>query len=168
MERKLIDYLPPVVGDVLEMQGICSGEQPQIELIWTRVDKLLDELYIGTASSTGLERWESILNLSASGTVEARRKKILLTLMGERPYTIKWLRNWLSSVLGDVTVTVTPKEYLLTIETGSGSASALSTLQKTIRNIIPANLVLELLTVSEDISKMYAGCVLQVTDTVDL
>lgn len=38
MERKLIDYLPYVIRDYAEFQGIMGSEQPEIEKAWDNTD----------------------------------------------------------------------------------------------------------------------------------
>ena len=49
MERKLIDYLPYVIRDYAEFQGIMGSEQPEIEKAWNTTDDLLDNQFIPTA-----------------------------------------------------------------------------------------------------------------------
>ncbi|MFR2022916.1 MAG: hypothetical protein ACLS6C_09965 [Clostridia bacterium] len=58
MERKLIDYLPYVIRDYAEFQGIMGSEQPEIEKAWNTTDDLLDNQFIPTAGNMGLSRWE--------------------------------------------------------------------------------------------------------------
>lgn len=60
MERKLIDYLPYVIRDYAEFQGIMGSEQPEIEKAWNTTDDLLDNQFIPTAGNMGLSRWEKI------------------------------------------------------------------------------------------------------------
>ena len=48
MERKLIDYLPYVIRDYAEFQGITGSEQPEIEKAWNTTDDLLDNQFIPT------------------------------------------------------------------------------------------------------------------------
>lgn len=168
MERNLIDYLPPVLAGTAEMEGICRGEQPQFDIVWTRIDRLLRELYVPSAEAEGLSRWEEALGLSPDGDAEERRKQILLTLVGERPYTIKWLRRYLESVLGDVWVSEYPDDFLLVIETGSENEPLLGTLQKSLRALIPADIELELTGMTEEFAPVYSGCMIQVTDTMEV
>ena len=100
--RQLIDYLPPVMAELLEMQGITSAVQPQIDALWNETEYLLDELYIPYASGVGLKRWEKLLGLPSSGSVEKRRQEILLVLQSRLPYTETFLKDYLEEVLGDV------------------------------------------------------------------
>ena len=68
MERKLIDYLPYVIRDYAEFQGIMGSEQPEIEKAWNTTDDLLDNQFIPTAGNMGLSRWEKILGITPKGT----------------------------------------------------------------------------------------------------
>ena len=79
MERKLIDYLPYVIRDYAEFQGIMGSEQPEIEKAWNTTDDLLDNQFIPTAGNMGLSRWEKILGITPKGTdsLEDRRFRIL-------------------------------------------------------------------------------------------
>lgn len=160
--RQLIDYLPPVMAETLEMQGITAAEQPQIEALWNAADFVLDELYISSAADIGLRRWEQILNLSSAGTVEDRRKTILLKLMGNRPYTHRTLESYLESVLGDVQLSIDYGEYAVSIETGSENEQILTSLQDQLRQMIPANMTLFLAIMAEYYLPLYFGGVVEV------
>ena len=48
MERKLIDYLPYVVQDFKEFQGITNGEQPEFDLIWDAHEQVFTNQFIDT------------------------------------------------------------------------------------------------------------------------
>ena len=58
MERKLIDYLPYVIRDYAEFQGIMGSEQPEIEKAWNTTDDLLDNQFIPTGKGPCFQRWE--------------------------------------------------------------------------------------------------------------
>ena len=166
--RQLIDYLPPVMAELLEMQGITAAVQPQIDKLWNETEYLLDELYIPYASGIGLKRWEKLLGLPSSGSVEKRRQEILLVLQSRLPYTETFLKEYLQEVLGDVILTVDYGQYSVSIETGSENEAILSSLSAQLRQIIPANMALFLAIMEEYLAWMYTGCLVQVTDTVEV
>lgn len=166
--RQLIDYLPPVMAELLEMQGITSAVQPQIDALWNQTEYLLDELYIPYASGIGLKRWEKLLGLPSSGSIENRRKAILLVLQSRLPYTETFLKDYLEEVLGDVILTVDYGQYSISIEAGSENEEILSSLSVQLRQIIPANMALFLAIMEEYLAWIYTGCLLQVTDTVEV
>ena len=166
--RQLIDYLPPVMAELLEMQGITSAVQPKIDALWNETEYLLDELYIPYASGIGLKRWEELLGLPSSGSVEKRRREILLVLQSRLPYTETFLKDYLEEVLGDVILTVDYGQYSISIEAGSENEEILSSLSVQLRQIIPANMALFLAIMEEYLAWIYTGCLLQVTDTVEV
>lgn len=166
--RQLIDYLPPVMAELLEMQGITSAVQPQIDALWNETEYLLDELYIPYASGIGLKRWEKLLGLPSSGTVEKRRQEILLILQSRLPYTETFLKNYLEDILGDVLLTVDYGNYNVSVEVGSESEPLLVSITSQLRQIIPANMQLFLAIMSEYITTVFTGCVLQITDTIEV
>ena len=166
--RQLIDYLPPVMAELLEMQGITSAVQPQIDALWNETEYLLDELYIPYASGIGLKRWEKLLGPPSSGSVEKRRQEILLVLQSRLPYTETFLKDYLEEVLGDVILTVDYGQYSISIEAGSENEEILSSLSVQLRQIIPANMALFLAIMEEYLAWIYTGCLLQVTDTVEV
>ncbi|HIT80081.1 MAG TPA: DUF2313 domain-containing protein, partial [Candidatus Faecivivens stercorigallinarum] len=161
--RQLIDYLPPVMAELLEMQGITSAVQPQIDALWNETEYLLDELYIPYASGIGLKRWEKLLGLPSSGSVEKRRQEILLVLQSRLPYTETFLKDYLEEVLGDVILTVDYGQYSISIEAGSENEEILSSLSVQLRQIISANMALFLAIMEEYLAWIYTGCLLQVT-----
>lgn len=160
--RQLIDYLPPVMAELLEMQGITSAVQPQIDALWNETEYLLDELYIPYASGIGLKRWEKLLGLPSSGSVENRRKAILLVLQSELPYTETFLGNYLEGILGDVQLTVDYGNYSVSIETGSENKDILAALYTQLRQIVSANMTLFLAVMAEYYLNLYFGGVVEI------
>ena len=102
MERKLIEYLPYVVRDYAEFQGITGAEQPEFENVWAAVDDLLANQFVSTAGNLGLSRWEKILGIVPKGTdtFNVRRFRILARLNERLPYTLPRFRQMLESLCG--------------------------------------------------------------------
>lgn len=53
MERKLINYLPYVVRDYAEFQGITGAEQPEFEAAWAAAEDLLSNQFIKPLATLG-------------------------------------------------------------------------------------------------------------------
>ena len=102
MDRKLINYLPYVVRDYAEFQGITGAEQPEFENAWAAADDLLSNQFIKTAGNLGLSRWEKILGITPKGTdtLDDRRFRVLTRLNEELPYTLSQLRIILENLCG--------------------------------------------------------------------
>ena len=46
LDRKLIDYLPPVLQQTREMQAVMEGEQPAVAGLWDAWKTVLDALFV--------------------------------------------------------------------------------------------------------------------------
>ena len=91
MDRKLINYLPYVIRDFAEYQGITTGEQPEFELAWDAHGEVFANQFVDTALNYGLSRWEKMLHITPKGTdtLESRRARIKAKLNNFAPYTIR-------------------------------------------------------------------------------
>lgn len=58
MDRKLLDYLPPVLREVMEIQAINEANEPEISLAWDALSLVMANQFLDTADSTGLSVWE--------------------------------------------------------------------------------------------------------------
>ncbi len=102
MERQLINYLPYTVRAFKEYQGITAGEQPEFELAWNHYQEVLDNQFIDTAGNYGVSRWERELGIFPKDTDSLTVRKVRIKAMwGIRPpYTLPWLKKWLSDLFG--------------------------------------------------------------------
>ena len=148
MERKLINYLPYIVRDYAEFQGIAGAEQPEFETAWTAVDDLLDNQFISTAGNLGLSRWEKILDITPKGTdtLDDRRFRILTQLNGELPYTLSQLRLTLATLCGEGNcfVDITNGTYILNVKIALAAKNNFDDVESLLQRIVPQNIVINL------------------------
>lgn len=144
--RKLIDYLPSVIGDTDEFKEIMSSEDIEIEAVWENIGKIQDEGFVITAEDIGLERLEKICELSPNGlTTTQRRAQIILKLMGDTPYTMCTLYDKLYAAYGThFLLEYGSDPYTLVVKVGSEFESLIPTLKKLLYKITPANIGLVL------------------------
>ena len=149
MDRKLINYLPYVVRDYAEFQGIAGAEQPEFENAWAAVDDLLDNQFISTAGNMGLSRWEKILGITPKGTdtVEDRRFRVLTRLNEELPYTLPQLRNILETLCGEDNYSADVEEgtYQLLVKIGLAAKNNFNDVEALLNRVVPENMVITLL-----------------------
>ena len=102
MDRKLLDYLPPVLREVLEFQAINGANEPEISLAWDALALVLANQFLETASAHGVSVWEKELGILAKNTdsLESRKTRIKALWNLEMPYTLPWLKNWLDGICG--------------------------------------------------------------------
>ena len=101
--RKLIDYLPPVLREVMEYMAITDAQQPEIEDAWLALNRVMDNQFIDTATEDGVEVWESELNITplTTDTLEERKDRIKTFWIYGVVYTYNWLVGWLKASCGN-------------------------------------------------------------------
>lgn len=149
MERQLIKYLPYVVRDYPEFQGITGSEQPEFERAWASADDLLNNQFISTAGSMGLSRWEKILGITPKGTdtLEDRRFRIMTRINEELPYTVPQLRNILETLCGagNYSAEVVEDTYQLIVKIGLAAKNNFSDVEALLDRVVPQNMIVNLL-----------------------
>lgn len=149
MDRKLINYLPYVVRDYAEFQGITGAEQPEFETAWAAADDLLANQFIKTAGNLGLSRWEKILGITPKGTdtLDDRRFRILTRINEELPYTLPQLRNILETLCGpgNYSADVAEGTYHLIVKIGLAAKNNFTDVESLLNRVVPQNLIVTLL-----------------------
>lgn len=103
MDRKLIDYLPPVLQSVFEFMTITDAQQPEFERAWAALNLVMDNQFIDTATEEGVAVWEKELNITPvdTETLEERKQRIKTAWTYGVVYTYNWLVNWLKTSCGN-------------------------------------------------------------------
>ena len=147
MDINLIARLPPFMQDYSELQELYKSQEPEFELLNSAEALLRLDIFIMTATETGLARYEKMLGIVplASHNLEYRRVIVLSLWNNFIPYTMRWLINFLIDVTGD-NFDIVPnfKEFELTIilfDTRHIDIDIIS-LAQFLRRILPVNLVI--------------------------
>ena len=95
MDRHLLNYLPPVLREVLEFQVINGANEPEISLAWDAITRVLANQFLEDADEDGVAVWEQELRLfpKDTDTLEARKARIKAKWNLELPYTLRWLKK---------------------------------------------------------------------------
>lgn len=151
MRKKLFDYLPPVLQDVLEFQWIMAAGQERMDHFQTRVDAVFDNQFIDTAQEEGIKRYESILGLypKTTDTLQERRIRIKARMNETLPFTIRRLEALLESLCGsergrDWECELFHNEYYIRIGVGLRAKNNEDDVWQMLRRILPANLLTDL------------------------
>lgn len=117
LDRKLIDYLPPVLQRVMEFAAITGAQQPEIEAAWDALNLVMDNQFIDTATEAGVTVWEKELNIVplATDTLEDRKQRLKTAWTYGVVYTYNWLVNWLKTSCGENNPPPTINEYTLRV-----------------------------------------------------
>ena len=76
----LIDYLPPIVKKIRELQEICAAEQPNFDEAEKEIENILCRVFVSRADEKGIMRFEKVYGITPSPeeTIEQRRVSILI------------------------------------------------------------------------------------------
>lgn len=118
MDRRLLNYLPPVLREVLEIQTINKANEPEIAVAWDALTLVLANQFLDTADENGVSVWERELRIYPKDTdsMEARKARIKAMWNLELPYTVPWLRNWLAGLCGATGYELTVSGYVVNIQ----------------------------------------------------
>lgn len=117
LDRKLIDYLPPVLQSVMEFAAITGAQQPEIEAAWDALNLVMDNQFIDMATEAGVTVWEKELNIVplATDTLEDRKQRLKTAWTYGVVYTYNWLVNWLKTSCGENNPLPTINDYTLRV-----------------------------------------------------
>lgn len=118
MDRKLLGYLPPVLREVMEMQAINEANEPEIAIAWDAITLVLANQFLETADVCGVSIWEKELKIfpKDTDTLAGRKARIKAVWNLEIPYTIPWLKNWLTGICGPEGHEETIVDYTINIQ----------------------------------------------------
>lgn len=141
----IIEHLPHFLQEVREYKEICKVEDIELENIQAKMNELLDEVIVNRASMYGLARYEKIYNIkNISDNIDIRRFNILSKINNRAPFTLKWLDNKLKQLVGENNYKINIENYRITISIVYLFGDVANTLQKDLRELLPANLIIKI------------------------
>lgn len=142
------NYLPPVVREVDVFQQIATAQNPEFNLLQSRIVQTFSERFIQTATEYGVKRWESLLLISpkVGETLEQRKERILTYLNIKTPYTWRMLENMLVAYLGDgnFKLRYDNEQTKLFLTLNWLSYYAYADIELLFNNVLPANIIFDM------------------------
>jgi hypothetical protein len=140
------DYWIDELQEIKEFQIIDAVENPEINSLNSRIQNLIDDQFIETATEIGIARREKTLKITpfVDDTLETRRFR-LRTRNSERTfYTYNVLINKLNQLCGEngYESTLNTKAYTLNIKIELTQKRMLDDVRFMSRRIVPANIVI--------------------------
>ena len=149
MNTRTVDlkqYVPPFLLDFRELKEIYDTENPEFQGLADNNIRLLDEMFITTASEVGISKFEALLGIQplSTATLEQRREDVLTRWWDMSVYTMRTLKQRLIALQGNDNVQVWIDEeydYTLNIVTRLEKMGQVDNLAYIIDTMIPCNLV---------------------------
>ena len=149
--KKLITYLPWAFRNVLEYRLLMAAEDEQNQMAHTALESLMNNQFLNEMDRLGTERWERILKLYPARTdsLSDRRARIKARLLENQAFTIRYLRQFLSTMFENGKTDATVKDYILTVQIPADTQAREQILREFILRIKPANIAYEQMTVAQ-------------------
>lgn len=148
MDRKLIDYLPPVIKNAAEFEAIMEAIQPEFVDVETAIINAFKDTFVNDATEVGVKRWESMLKIvpKSVDTLEDRKFRILARLNEQLPYTFRSLDDRLITLCGQngFTMELFNDIYTLKVRIELVVKGQYEAVEQLLKRIVPANLVIDL------------------------
>ena len=146
-ENRYLYYLPNTVRELQEFQKLSEIEGTILAEASMEKDAVVNNQWILTAEKSGLLRLARMMGLHGAEAMETERlrEEILFRWNSRSPYTLFHLQDWLDGCVGvgGYTVKVQQEQYLLQLVLELCVKEKKAFLEKHLRKIIPANLMLE-------------------------
>ena len=147
MENRYLYYLPNTVRELQDFQKLVEIEGALLAEAAVAKDTVVNNQWILTAEKGGLLRLARMMGLHGAEVMETERlrEEILFRWNSRSPYTLFHLQDWLDGCLGadSYTVKVQQEKYLMQLVLELWVKEKKEFLEKHLRRIIPANLMLE-------------------------
>jgi len=145
MIDNLKEMLPRWYDGIYEMQVLMDVETDLLQELSNHIKSLQSNQYISTADSQTIAMYEQMLriNVDNGDTLELRRFRVLTRIASQKPYTLNYLRELLSSFGGPVELDMLYNDYKLLISMSFERQGEVSEIEYIFRSVVPANIVVE-------------------------
>ena len=147
MENRYTYYLPDIVKELQEFQKLAEIEGDILTEMADRKNEVAENQWILTARRSGLLRLAKMMGFSGAESMETEqlRGEILYQWNSRSPYTYFHLLDWLDACLGEgnYSADLQGEQYRMELVLNLKVKDKKEFLQKHLRNILPANLVLQ-------------------------
>ncbi len=138
------EHHPSTVKESREFKAIAKVENQEFNEVGELLQLIIDNYYIQTLTTYGLEQWEEILDLVpwATDTIEQRREAVELTLKSQLPYTLRQLKIMLANICGadGYTLDIDYNRYNVDIRVSLGVKRSRDLVENMVRQVLPMNL----------------------------
>ena len=141
---KLIEHLPPIMQQFIEMQQIMNAEDREIESIEETRSKLFKNAFIDSCDEDGIKRFEKPLGIvpDQKDRLEARKMRVYALWNSTLPYTMRGLKRQLDTICGEGKYSIdgSIENYELNICTHLTTPKDAETAIALIEKMIPENI----------------------------
>ena len=145
-DRQLNSYVPSYYRKVDEMDALMEVEQSIVDEYQVNMLTAFQNTFVLTADISGIELFETMFSIVANPyteDLEFRRQRILNRMTTSPPFTLRFLKQKLDTIIGEGRwkVTMDYANYTLYVEASAVNQNWYTELEFTINQIKPCNIV---------------------------
>lgn len=156
---KYINYLPPELKTIKELQAIGDGIDPIAKQTYDYTVQQYLNQFIMTSDTPAVERWEDIFRISpfSDDTLETRRLRIISKFIQKLPFTWRVLHDYISVFSNDFSVNRDFENQHLDVKAFLKENLKITELVSSLRILIPADMTLLLTARERSQGMVYVG-----------
>ncbi|MGE4215249.1 MAG: putative phage tail protein [Anaerotignaceae bacterium] len=139
-------YYPDILKEVREFQALAAAENPEMQLVYTAIEDVMDEQFINTAKNYGVARLEKIVGITskATDTLEERKFRVMAKYNEDVPYTVPKLNELLTTLCGTdgYTLEINNGAFTLKVKVALTSKKNKNAVSELLERVTPMNMVL--------------------------
>lgn len=149
IEPSLMDYMPDIYKDVLEMEELLGAENEVFSNAFDSTVSLMNNQFIMSSDVDGISRYEKLFKITnkSGKTLEDRRYRVLLRLYTTEPFTLDYLNGLLNNIAAgsyaELDSASTLKNPILNINFNDNSESIWEDISHLIIRMSPLNTTLK-------------------------
>ena len=166
---RMLDLWPSIMREFKEFQKIAEIEGSLFEQLEQEIQNIVDDQFIQTATEKGIRQRERLLGITPSrlDDLEYRRFRVLVRWNDRLPYTYRVLKNKLDQIFKDnYKLEILHDQYLLIIEVNTFDWQVYSNVVEEIRNMVPANMVIQSFLVQKVEGSTFVGSAMLVGEEI--
>lgn len=142
---QLKELLPIWYEGIVETNILMDVEQRLFDDLESQIKLAQNNQYVSTADSKTIAIYEQMLGIVTDplDSLELRRFRVLTRLTTQRPYTIRYLQEVLSSFGDPAELTMFYNEYRLLVEMNFEKLGQVSEIEYIFRTVVPANILVD-------------------------
>lgn len=152
--EKVLRFAPDLYIDNKDMLAVYNAQANELKLFGENSQRAFLNNFVKRCDKNGIKRWEKIFNILAdeiNDSLEYRQARVLNKLLQQPPFTKIFLEQMLENLFGKdkYTLQILNNEYIIKIDIETNIDGLYEDTLINIRNIIPANMVLQTIQVEE-------------------
>lgn len=145
---RIVEYFPGVIAKSDHMQNLANAENLGLELISNDYDRLFKNIYVETANTEGIERFEQMLGIlhKLDDSLEDRRVAILAKLNTRLPYTRRVLIQFFNNLVGKdgYTLRIDYGRRTIFLKIELSRKNQIAAISRMLRQVLPANMLVDI------------------------